>query len=86
MKAIFVGSPATKLIINLFYNEVDLKISKKLKILGSADTSISYPLKKIDRCSDAVNGIYPKGLFADEFFPVKLACPNSKSSTFLMKK
>jgi hypothetical protein len=86
MKAIFIELPETKLIFHLFDDDVDLKMSKKLKKLGLADISIDYPLEESENYADEGGGIYRQGLFACGSFRITSACPDAKFSTIFDEK
>ena len=81
MKKVFVEIPETHMTFHLFDNEIDAKMSKKLRALGLPNVQINYPSSPASEFKREDNGLYRQGDFACDHFTIISATESGTFST-----
>ena len=73
MHSVYIDFPPTELKFYCFDNDIDDKMSKKLNKLGLPDLQVEFPENKNKKLYQGDDGLYLRGEFSFESFPVSEA-------------
>ena len=81
MPSVYIDFPPTELKFYCFDNDIDDKMSKKLNKLGLPDLQVEFPENKNKKLYQGDDGLYLRGEFSFESFPVSEATKDSTYNT-----